>query len=97
MKPVFRSVLLACVCLLAACQALQPPKLYAGETQGALALPFDAAWTRSVAFFAENRIPVSVLDKNSGFIAANDLAFRRQAVIGGRCGWHPCTSGPSSA
>ncbi|GAB5470290.1 MAG: hypothetical protein Kilf2KO_33200 [Rhodospirillales bacterium] len=61
------------LCVLAGCAALLPPEPYAGETQGTLDQPFDRVWPKAVAYFADKGIPVSILDKSSGFIAANDI------------------------
>ncbi|MEM7024602.1 MAG: hypothetical protein AAF637_18785 [Pseudomonadota bacterium] len=80
-------------CMLSACAAFLPPKPYYGETEGTLAVPYDSAWQRAVAVFATNNIPISVLDKSSGYIAANDVIVMENGRYSTRPPYLDCGGG----
>jgi hypothetical protein len=56
--------------LLSACMTLPPP---VEREPTVVAANFDATWNAVIDMFASRNVPISTMDKNSGFIASNNL------------------------
>jgi SAM-dependent methyltransferase len=66
-----RSALVGTALLAMGCVTVQPPPVAPPSPDVHVRAPFDTVWQRTVAFFADNRISIQTIDKNSGLIVSN--------------------------
>jgi hypothetical protein len=70
-----------------ACATVIPPARPLPPQDHYIQAPFDSVWQRTVGFFADSRIPIRTIDKESGIIASSsfELPFD-QAQTWADCG-----------